>query len=353
VDAVAFDAVVRRTTAASVFGALLDRRLHATLRRERGTSYAAWATYQPRDGDNGVVTAAADAPPDKRDEVTEAFVDVLADAAAGVIAPDDLEAVRARAREGLRHPEAAALVAVAAFNLLTGGPILTARQVLEEIEAVSVEAVQAVAEEALASGLLMLPAGQSVGRAGFVPAPAWSSGAVGGRSFKSQDYPADRRRLVIGPDGLSLVDGRQIATVRFADCVGMLSWPDGARSLFGPDAMNVHLEPRLWRLPAAALAQLDLAIPADRVAHLPERPAEALPRPSTRWPRRMRARLRSPATLGVVVPVVVALALLVVVVLAPNSNGAFDPGRALSTVITIALLSVAIRRVVRMRSRRR
>jgi zinc protease len=348
VDGVAFDAVVRRTSAAGLFGALLDRWMHATLRRERGTSYAAWATYQPRDGEHGVVTAAADAPADKQGEVTAAFVDLLAGIAAGSVAEDDLRAVRARARDALSRPEAAAaLVPNAAVNLLTGGPVLTARQIRDELEALTIEHVQAVAEEALASGLLMVPAGQSVGRAGFVPAPAWSSTAVTGRSVKSLDYPVDRRRLLVGSDGLSLVDGRRVATVRFADCVGMLAWPDGARSLFGADAMNVHVEPRLWRLPAGALQHVDMAIPPDRVAHLPDRPAETQPKPSTRRGQRMQARLRPYLTQRVVAPVVVAVAVLVLILAFPSSKGTVDWGRALTTGITVAVLGVVMRLLVR------
>jgi zinc protease len=275
---------------------------------------------------------------------------VLAGIAAGIVAEDDLRAVRAKAREALSRPEAAAaLVPSAAVNLLTGAPILTARQIRDEIKALAIEHVRAVAEEALASGLLMVPAGQSVGRAGFVPAPAWSSTAVTGRLVKSRDYPVDRRRLLIGADGLSLVDGRQVATVRFADCVGMLAWPDGARSLFGADAMNVHVEPRLWRLPAGALQHVDTAIPPDRVAHLPDRPAETQPKPSTRRAQRMQARLRPYLIRRVVVPIVVAVALLVLILLFPSSNGTVDGGRALTTGITVALLGVAMQLLLRRR----
>src|SRR6266498_256652 len=349
-DGVAFDAVVRRASAASVFAALLDRRMHATLRRERGASYAAWATYQPRDGEYGTVTAAADALQDKQDEVTAAFVDVLTDIAAGIVAEDDLEAVRAQARDALCRPGAAgALVPAAATNLLTGTPILTPAQAWDEVEAVSIEHVRTVAEQALASGLLMVSAGQSVGRAGFVAAPAWSSNMVTGKSFKSLDYPADRRRLLIGADGVSLVEGRQVATVRYAECVGMLSWADGARSLFGPDAINVHVEPRLWRLPRGALEGVDTAIPPDQVAHMPDRPAESLPRPSTSRSERLRTHLRPYLTRRVVAPVVVVTALLGLILALPRSNGPVEVGPALTSGLLIGLLGVAMRLLSRRR----
>jgi zinc protease len=349
VDAVAFDAVVRRTAAARLYGVLLDRRLHAMLRRERGTSYAAWAAYEPRDAEYAVVTAAADALPDNHGEVTTAFVNVLAEGAGGAVAEDDLETVRSLGRDALRRPGAAtAFVPNAAVNLLMGAPVLTPRQMCDQLEAVSVEDVRAVADEALASGLLMVPVGQSVGRAGFVPAPVWSSAAVKGRSFRSQDHPADRRRLVLGPDGLSLVDGRRIATVRYADCVGMLSWADGARSLFGSDAINVHVEPRLWRLPRGALQLVDAAVPADRVAHLPDRPAESLPRPTTSRAQRLLALLRPSLRPRVALWVVAAVLLVVVLVVLPRSDVSSLVNTALIG-LTGGVLSVLLPR----RSRRR
>jgi zinc protease len=347
-DAVAFDAVVRRSIAARLYGVLLDRRVHAMLRRDRGTSYAAWALYEPRDATYGVVTAVADALPDNHGEVTAAFVNVLAEAAGGAVTGDDLETVRSMALDALRRPRAAAFVPNAAVNLLMGAPVLTPRQVCDQVEAVSVEEVQAVAAEALASGLLMVPVGQSVGRAGFVPAPVWSSAAVKGRSFRSQDHPADRRRLVVGQDGVSLVDGRRIATVRYADCVGMLSWADGARSLFGSDAMNVHVEPRLWRLPRDALQLVDAAIPADRVAHMPDRPPESLPRPTTSRAQRLWALLRPPLTPRRAGSVVAAVLVVVLLLVALRSDEPSLLGPALVGV-SVGVLSG----LMRLRSRRR
>ncbi len=350
VDGVAFDAVVRRSSAAAVFAALLDRRMHAALRRERGASYAAWATYQPRDGEYCTVTACADALREKQREVTEVFVDVLTDVATGAVGGDDLAAVRAQAEDALLRPDAAGvLLPLAAADLLTGARILTPRQRLDMIREVSAEDARTVAQEALASGLLMVPLGQSVGRAGFVAAPAWSSIAVEGRSFKPYDHPVDRRRLLIGPDGVSLVDGRQVATVRYADCAGMLSWADGARSLFGSDAINIHLEPRLWRLPADALEELDRAIPPERVAHMPDRQPESLPSPSTHRAQRNWARLRSRLTRPATVWVAIAVVLLVLIVIFPPSRTPGEVSRALRTGLTIGAAVLVVTLLTRRR----
>jgi hypothetical protein len=50
-----------------------------------------------------------------------------------------------------------------------------------------------------------------------------------------------------------------------------------------------------------------------------------------------------------VVPVVVAVALLVLILLFPSSNGTVDGGRALTTGITVALLGVAMQLLLRRR----
>jgi zinc protease len=52
-NAVALDAVVPRSFAAGLYTAVLRRRLYTALRRERGLSYQAVATYEPRDATHG------------------------------------------------------------------------------------------------------------------------------------------------------------------------------------------------------------------------------------------------------------------------------------------------------------
>jgi hypothetical protein len=84
---------------------------------------------------------------------------------------------------------------------------------------------------------------------------------------------------VIGTDGVSLTDGPISLTVRYDDCAGALSYADGGWLLFARDAVAVSIEPQLWVLPAAALAILDRRLPADRVARMPARPDDQIPKP--------------------------------------------------------------------------
>jgi hypothetical protein len=91
--------------------------------------------------------------------------------------------------------------------------------------------------------------------------------------------PEGRNRLIVGPAGVTRLRGSHRLTVRYAECAGMLAYPDGGRVLFAPDAVTVEIEPRLWRLPPGVLAAIDAAVPAHQVVHLPARDEDAIPKP--------------------------------------------------------------------------
>jgi hypothetical protein len=125
----------------------------------------------------------------------------------------------------------------------------------------------------------MLPAGTGIGRAGFVPAPATSSSVIEGTEYRLRNRPDAQARLIVGAEGLSLVDGLDVATVRYATCPMMMAWPDGGRVLYAEDAIVLRFEPQLWAAPAAVRLAIDAAVPADRVVHRPAREPATIPKP--------------------------------------------------------------------------
>lgn len=265
--------MVPRSRAATLYAAVLDRRLYAHLRRELGISYTAAARYQVRDAEHAVVTAVADALPDRRTEMCRAMVDILIDLSRE--APSHTELATARTLV-----DRAASAATSAEDLLAGA--------LEDARPEEPEPdLLAVARQALDGALAMLPEGCAIGRAGFVRAPSGSPAAVPGDGRGPRNRPESAARLIIGREGVSIRNGLQIATVRYADCRGMLAWPDGARRLFGADAVTVTVEPTLWDVPATELAQIDTAIPAALTiaqsareqSQIPQPPAAAKPPP--------------------------------------------------------------------------
>jgi len=279
-DGVAFDAVVPRSAASRAYAGVLARRMNDRLRRELGVSYHASAVYQPRDERHATVTAAADVLAEDRAATCRAFVDLLLDLARSPVDPAEIRT----------EPDAdpAERLAAAAEDVLAGLPVAAA-------EPVSPEEVGQIARIALDTGLAMLPAGTGIGRAGFVPAPVTSSSVIDGTEYRLRNRPDAQARLIVGADGLSLVDGLDVATVRYATCPMMMAWPDGGRLLYAEDSIVVPFEPQLWGAPAAVRLAVDAAIPADRVVRRPAREPAAIPKPPDKPVVRVSAEPAFPA----------------------------------------------------------
>lgn len=275
---VVFSAVVRRSTAASVYSGVLERELFRDLRQEGGYSYTATSTYEPRGDGFATVTAYADALPEKQGAVLGGFVDVLARMRYGAVDPSGVAAVRTKSLEKLNHPEIeAARLPAHALNLLTGQRNLTVDELRAELAAVTVEQVHAVAAEAVEAGLLQTPHRTTADWAGFTAAPTSSADeADGDRHPHREDGEVE---LVIGPAAAGIVRPGSCATVRYDACAAMLSWPDGARRLIGDDGIVLHLEPAMWAAPPAELAVLDTAVEPSRHIPMPPRDPAAIPRP--------------------------------------------------------------------------
>jgi hypothetical protein len=282
VNGVAFDAVLPRSSAANMYAAILGRRLRGVLRQDLGISYTVGAEYERRDAEVATVTAVADSSSERRDRALGPFLDTFIDLATGVVTDEELRAVRSLAEDTLNDPGAAGMFAMAATNdILVEVEPQTIAMVRAGMAELTPDDIRAVARDALAAGLLMVPEGQAVGRAGFSQAPAFSADRVQGYQYALANMADDPRRLVVGEAGVSIVDGQNALTVMYADCAGMLAYPDGGRVLFAPDAVVVSIEPSLWTLTPLVMGRIDAAVPADRIAHLPERPPEAIPSPPT------------------------------------------------------------------------
>ena len=316
--ATALDVVVPRTAAATVFTGVLERELFRSLRQRSGLSYTAAASYDPRGDGFAVITALADALPEKQDGVLGGFVDVLAKLRVGRIDEADVAAVVGKATEPLTTAEVdAARLPGAAFNLLTGHPLRSSDELAQELKAVTVDEVHAVTGVALESALLMTPYGRTADWAGFVAAPTGSTEAVRGTTY--QGLGDMSTRLVVGESGISLVPKEgDPNTVRFDQCVVMLAWPDGARQLIGADAISVRIEPTLYR--GSTALSIDAQVPPGVRVDLPARDPDQIPSPETSAPStgtaaggRISANRLQVGALGLVTLVVGALALGVTV----------------------------------------
>ncbi|MER5931680.1 insulinase family protein [Streptomyces sp. NPDC002054] len=275
--AVVLTSVLPRSTEANLFTGVLGKELFRELRQKGGYSYAAAADYSPRDADWAVVTAYADALPQKQDAAVGAFIDVLAKLRAGRIEPADLESVRASALAGFDRPDRDACALPGhALDLLLGHPTATEEQLRAEIEAVTAGDLREVARDLWANTLMQVPR-RGVDWAGLAEAPTRSADVVSGPRYSSVEDPA--HKVVIGTDGVSLIGPSRQATVRYAECALLLSFPDGARRLVGHDGFSVAVEPTLYAVGADRLAVIDAAVPPEVVVPMPPRDPDRIPRP--------------------------------------------------------------------------
>jgi zinc protease len=289
-DGVAFNGVVPWTPAAQALAAVLRHRLHRVLRREGGISYATDAAVEPYAPGQALVTAVADSAPRRHAELVRGFLDTVLDLATEPVPGAELAEVlhRLDGHGDLDQPSVDELAGRCQRMLLrlpapNPGALgaVTAQQVLD------------AARQILATGLIAVPRGQAVGRAGFVPAPTGSSATLAGRTHRLRHQPDAKPMLISAPEGVSLIDGLHVATVRYADCVALQVWPDGARRLDGADGIAVHVEPQLWDDGARVIDEIDAAVPAGRTIHRPARRAERIPQPPPAPPLAQRVRRMS------------------------------------------------------------
>ncbi len=290
------ESVVGDRAAARLYAGVLGRALFRALRQESGYSYTATTGYGSRKDGFALVTAFADALPEKQDAVLGEFVDVLAALQAGRIERADLDAVRAQADAALTAPDAAAgRLPGAAELLLAGRPPQGIDELRGELWAATPADLYAVAWEAAGTTLAQVPRGERLDWAGFATAPTRSTYAVEGRRFAAVD--GDGAALVIGGEGVSLVgDGGEAITVLYRACAARLGWPDGGRRLIGDDGFEVPVEPELYGVDPRTLAGVDAAVPPASVVWLPPRPARPRPEGTHVRPGGNRRRATSRAT---------------------------------------------------------
>ncbi|MBO3739894.1 M16 family metallopeptidase [Actinoplanes flavus] len=277
-NVVAWDAVVDRGPSTAVFADVLKRSLFRSLRQESGLSYHVHTEYHPRAGGRALLTAVADALPEKQGAVLGGFVDVLAAARLGQIDEAEVATVAGQHREELtRAEETGVRLPGQVFDLLDGRPVRNLDEVLAELDTVTRDSVAAVAAAACADGLLMTAGRSEADWAGYTAAPTGSERTVDGTAYPALGEPGIR--LVAGETGVSLAGGDSVATVLFAECSAVLQWPDGARRFVGHDAVHVHVEPTLFPSGPALVAALDARTHPDLRVPMPARGPDRIPRP--------------------------------------------------------------------------
>ncbi|NMO57043.1 insulinase family protein [Actinoplanes sp. TBRC 11911] len=347
-NALGWDTVLPRDTESAVFADMVERRMFRELRQEAGLSYTVGVSSELLTADTVLVTAIADALPEKQGALLGGFVDLMAALRVGRITEDEVTAVLGKRCDDLSQAEKnGGRLPGQALNLLVGNEIEQLDEVLAQTRAVTRDDMVERAAEAYGKGLLLTPVVPGPAWAGYAAAPTRSEQAVDGTAYRGR--PDGDRRLIIGSDGVTLADHGEFATVRFDALAAMLAWPDGGRRLIGHDAIAVSIEPSLYRGLSAAMTAVDRRVPDDLRVDMPPRSPDMIPSPArVPWRRRLRARLRVPhvAILKLILPsamlslACLALAIGIAVV-------GFTGDRALQSVAAFGILLVAAARYAR------
>lgn len=270
--------IVARRPAVGVFTALATKALYRALRQEGGYSYTATCAWEPLDEGLTRVTVYADARPERRAAVVGGAIDVLAMLRAGTIDEAELISAKATITQHLDGPhQGAAMLPSAALRYLEGSRIMHPDEMRSGVDAVTTADVVDVAREVWADAIAQVPEG-GLDWAGFTRTPLGAESVVEGAQYP--EVATSDRGLIVGPDGVSYVSLEGQLTVRFDECVSLFAWPDGARLLYGADGFRIMVEPTMHvGLTPDVVGFIDDHVPADVRLQMPDRAADAIPRP--------------------------------------------------------------------------
>lgn len=274
-ELVAVHTLVPRSPEATALTGILHARLVDDLRTTRAAAYSPEAEYQALDGATAAITTVSDIVRDRGAEVAEKLLtslDALATSETGAT-EEELDDFRRTARRSLLDDTRSSAPS-AALATLHGAPVRTVDEVVAELDQVSPTDVLELAREATTRRLAQVPVGLPVPE-GWVEAPVSPARPVEGRRYRHRDTSAALRE---GPTGITLVDDGQSFTVRYDDLVGLGTWDDGGRVVFGGDGLHVAVEAGLWRRGGSLIRTLDERVAPELVIPLGARPAGAIPR---------------------------------------------------------------------------
>jgi hypothetical protein len=260
--------VVARSTAATLLSDLLQRDVRERFRNQDGASYAPWSWYEAVDADNALVVVGADiareAYPTLAKSATK-LVRWLSDD--GPKADHLRELVESRV-QGVNDPyNTVATAGRAAHEHLRGRPVLSHEQMVEELEAVTVEAVRDAAGEFRRTLMLGVPGESPVPEGMAQLTQPNSRGWVSGRRFRHRDWPAVSAYIVVDVADAHLVAEPDYQCYHADDLEGIHKFEDGGRHLVTSDGWGLTVHPQEWRGGATLVAALDAMVPEDR--HLP------------------------------------------------------------------------------------
>jgi zinc protease len=262
---VALSCVARRSAELVVVLAIAATRLRERLRYTSGVSYSVDYLYESLTGDTAHVTVWADTLEHNAETVRDGLHETLHELARLGPNTAELERQVEIVRNELADPEeATSYLAESARDSVLRRPPLSEKQLLAELESVTPERAANALREALETELLVVPWGTRRGRDGLDPYPFESQTRVEGRRHRLSGLRAPRDvSLLLADEGVTMISGKEQATVLFSECEALLTWADGRRCLWGRDGCRILLDPADWRNGQELVRSIDASVGDD------------------------------------------------------------------------------------------
>jgi predicted Zn-dependent peptidase len=254
--------VGERSPSLNVANAVVVDRAWKVIRYEQGLAYDVGDLYEPLTADLAGSAYWIESLEESTEPVREALLGILESVAEEGATQEELDREVELFREMVTDPtQLPAPLHFAAMEHLLGEPFVDTGEWLRRRREVTSESTAEAMRSALERMLLVIPE-ESRPPEGFEQIPLFSTDRVDGRTYRLSGLPirAETRkpRLVVGEHGITLVleDGN-LLTVRWAEVVAALRWPDGGRSVLGTDGFRIHVEPEAWRGGKEIVAAID------------------------------------------------------------------------------------------------
>jgi hypothetical protein len=232
-----------RTSAATAALRIAMARIRADARMERGLIYRGDWNREPLSTERALDTLWVTCMKEHAAEVLDRLMAVLEDIAAR--GPTDLELeedLTATVRD-IEDPDSRPQeVSGWARYAVTGFPILSSAEILEEQRRLTASDCAQTLGDAFATAILAIP---PVARKpqGFSDYPI-SADIIEGRTFSLSNVKQDKgNRLIIGPEGISLVGAKGASTVRWQACVAFILEGEGEWSLLDANGFAITIRP--------------------------------------------------------------------------------------------------------------
>ncbi len=266
--------LVERSTQLTAILHIAQKRAQARLRYQEGVSYQVAVSYLRLNAGTAHVTLWADALPDNAPQVRDGLLAVVEELIANGPTDEEMRMELDLIQKTIDDPgrTMARLQGEVAQELL-GAANPTLDEVLVELGQSSPAELGRGLEEAIQTGLLIVPEGLTVsGR--FQPIPQWSEQRLAGRTVRLRGPAiAGPTHLILAREGIMLVIySTRVVTIRYDRCAALLTWTDGSRTLIGNDGSRIHLRPADWRKGEMAVQEIDGNISKDRYVPLGDRP---------------------------------------------------------------------------------